>query len=761
MKSSEKITLLPPEQSRGGWAKFISTVTSRIQATENHEHDTECAHQDGESDPCCRRHAVVLPGYGKRDYPFPTPEELLAQCIAYVNALRRAHEEQNGGSLEIGQEELGSESDVGTVRSRKAARRSPFDLIGIPRRSRNGRRRGHHVFNASVMDRAREIMAANKKPAGAASKDKAAAGESETTGVTVEQAGGQGPVLRIAAGTLAHIMHEGRDKAAIARQFDPLRGAVNWALTGMPPQFRPAKYRDTAASLKDQLDNLVSVYRQVLPPLVQWLSAQWPDASEEEMLEAAVAILNEQLAEILMVLSIWTDSFAQRRDGMYTQLEYVHFVVEQALRLFQTGDAAAREEKGIKTHAFHVGDVFMARFSEQGPATIPGGRGPVGAHAIEVPFDEQDVIVLYTPLYTHEFRHDYWFDVASDAENLPDSMTKAVVNALKKADKEGKFKFSSDKLLLGKQAVPMISMITQILAQTLPETDADIAGGFSLTGEAYAYSMLAVFSAFNIRGQNPVAVNRMLRHASVYGVGQQGELVIEPHLPDYIRVYAVAAALELLGFKDAANDVRRLADQAAGIPKPTHIIWKNADPNSKFQFEIKILVEDLKQVLPVVVDAILNAPLPALNGLSTSNMVNWNAKRQAKVDALVKNIVSGSSEIPWEMGDFWATYVAAAVTKAAWVLWTSGNLPPIMVTQTVEALGRQMMDKVKIKFEKMEAEAEAAVAQHPEPEASAPPSANPARESAATAGGDTDDDAEADETSDVDVTANSDGNAKS
>jgi hypothetical protein len=722
--TTPKLKLLAHSDILGLWRKVVHGQSVVAQGAQSEE-TSGCTHKKDETGPCCRRHAVVLPGYGKRDYPFPTPDELLASSIALWNALQREHQSA-GLQLEIGGDEQTEPEAEETPRPRTGQKRSPR-LIALGKGPLHTRRsRNRQWFDDDAWQRARARVAKEKSDEAAQPVSKLI---SDIGGKTTSPT--NGPVLRIAAGTLAHFMHEGRDKAAIARQFDPLRGAVNWALTEMPAKYRPAKYRDTAASLKDQLARLVDVYRQVLPQFVQFLGAQYPKASEEELLEVAVSILNEQLSEILTVLSIWTDSFAQRRDGMYTQLEYVHFTVEQALRLFQTGDASAREEKGIKTHAFHVGDVFMARFSDQGPATIPGGRGPVGAHAIEVPFDEQDVIVLYTPLYTHEFRHDYY----SDVDGLPESLTEAVVNAIQQAAKDGKFKFSSEKIMLGKQAVPTLSLITQVMAQTLGETDADIAGGVSLTGEAYGYSMLATFSAFNIRGQNPVAVNRMLRHSSVYAVGPQGELAIEPHLPDYIRVYTVAAALEKMGFAAEADEFRRLADQASGIPQPTHILWHNIDPDSKYKFEIKIPMDDLKQVVPVVVDAILNAPLPALNGLSTSQMVNWTPKRQEKVDALVQALIQGSSTIPWEMGDFWATYVAAAVTKAAWTLWKSGTLPPVIATAVVEENGRKMMDQVKERFEQMEAEAEASrpVAEEPVTK----PTTDPAHESDATESGDT------------------------
>src|SRR5262249_6002293 len=154
-----------------------------------------------------------------------------------------------------------------------------------------------------------------------------------------------------------------------------------------------------------------------------------------------------------------------------------------------------------------------ARFSEHDPATIPAGRGPVGAHAVEVPHYFRPVLVQQAPLFAHEFRHDLYEDV----EGLKDNSIEAVVNALKAADRAGKFKFTSPTISLGKQKIKTIDLLVQVCAQTLSETDADVAGGILLTGEAFVYCMLSTFAAFNMRGQSPFGVNRLLRHYSVFG----------------------------------------------------------------------------------------------------------------------------------------------------------------------------------------------------------------------------------------------------
>jgi hypothetical protein len=703
--NTNKVKLLKANELPRLWRRVIAGLSQSDQALTcvDTSHGNVCTHPEGEHDNnCCRRHVVILPGYGKRDYPFPTTDELVDGAIAYINALQAAYA-QAGRKLVIG---AGEEGDEPTAEQAQKEFVSFVARLGLPSKLSARHiaisRQMQRVVSGNPLldDETREIIRAG---IGNLPKPK-------VEGVIPTIDGGRAPVtgpeLLVTAGTFSAIMEAGRYKAVIARQFDPLKGAVNWALENMPEKYHP-----TAESLGQQLAKLEEIYAEALPRVIKFLESQNPKASEQDLLDAAVSVLNQQLAEILYVLSIWTDSFAQQRDGMYKQLLYVVFTVEQALAisLGKGEEEVDHSPDGsmIKTHAMHLRDVFMARFAEGGPATIPGGRGPVGAHAIEVPFDEADVLVIFLPLYLHEFRHDFYNDV----EQLAEQLTEAVVEAITKADKAGKFKFSTDKIMLGKQEVPLVSMITQVFAQTLSETDADLGGGVCQCGPAFLYSMMATFSAFNMRGGNAFNMNRLLRSSSYYAIGEQGELAFEPHMPDFMRVFVVADGLRKVGnpgdFEDEAAECESLGDKAGGFPRPTHIVWRNIDPKSRFKFQIKLAVSDLRQVVPVVVDAIMNTPLACLGGKSTTQLVNWTRKRQDKVDALVASLLAGKADIPWEMGDFWAPYVAAAAITAVWAFIKSAELPPMVAVALVEANARQMMDAVKAYHERGRAAAPA------------------------------------------------------
>jgi hypothetical protein len=383
---------------------------------------------------------------------------------------------------------------------------------------------------------------------------------------------------------------------------------------------------------------------------------------------------------------------------MYKQLQAVVFTVEQAFALFETGDLKGdcdhkdgKCRPKLETNKFDVGNVFVARFSSQGPATLPGTRGPIGAHAIEVPHDERNIITLMLVLYTHEFRH----DIFADVKGLAPELKMAVVNALTTAHEEGKFHFTTDTIAFGRNKFPIIEMLAKFSVDTIGEVDADICGGVQSSGPAFLYNMIPTFAAFNTRSQSIFRADRLLRTGSFYELSEQGNqmaLDFLPHPPDYIRAYIVAAALDEIGFHAEAAECRNLADQAVGAPLPQFITW--ADAAGKEKAVIKIAISDIKQIAPVVAKALIRTPLKALGGLSTWDVVNWTPKRQAKVDLLAQNLMRGKSDVPTDKGDIYATYVAAAATLAYWGLVKSG-VRPLHAAKIVEDNALKMIDTVR------------------------------------------------------------------
>ncbi|HEY9775738.1 MAG TPA: hypothetical protein V6C81_18380 [Planktothrix sp.] len=684
---------------------------------------------------CCRHHMKVLPGYGDKNFRFPDDQTLVANALARI-------EKRYGTEAAI--EAAGHEGDSAKSASKSDKAEVEAGLFGhepVKNAHSHGSKpdtTGRGTFRTRGI-----IKAEMKQPIRTGSGirfDRTFVPGLPTHGIVdrqkvitklpdAEQRQMDGTVFLVSS-ALAIIQDQGKNNAIVAELFDPLAGAVNWAREHMP-----AKYQQAIASLSAQLDKLQQLYLAALPRVLAVLAAQNPDVDPKKLEDAAVEVLNEELVQILTVLRIWTDAFAQRRDGMYKQLEAVIYTVETAFKQQTHSDGANAAD--IHTVVFQVGNVFVARFSNQGPATFPGTRGPIGAHAIEVRHDQRNQTALSLVLFTHEFRHDIWADV----EGLAAEETHAVISQVQEAFTKGEFKFSAEKVNFGRNQFDTIDIICKMIADNIGEIDADIAGGVLQSGPAFLYNMVPMFAAYNSEpGADGIfKSNRLIRASSFYELSKEhGQVSLDflPHPPDYIRAYIVAAALEEIGFNAEAEECRRLADQAVGSPLPSYIAWGDVEGKSKAV--IKIAFSDLKQVAPVIARAIIRTKMKSLGGKSMFDIVNWNRHRQDKVDLLTKLLMNGSSELPAEKGDMFATYIAAAATMAFWGLCKSG-VRPLVAAASVEENALKMIFTARDREEAAElAKANVHEAHGPcncgrHPEAAAPAQATPPAAPAAAA----------------------------
>ena len=636
---------------------------------------------------CCRHHMKVLAGYGDRNFKFPDKQTLVNRALAKLEQKYSA-QAANASNDQSEEPKGADETDLfggplGEGKQLTEARPSQASLVPQFRQPIRFERSGVPALGT-------HMIAPNKFQA-------QLPGPGDRTM--------DGTLFLVTSG-LAIIMDDGKYDAIVAERFDPLAGAVNWALEHMEP-----RYQQAIGSLKAQLDQLQVLYKEALPRVLAVLEAQNPDVHPKRLEAAAVEVLDDELVQILTVLRIWTDAFAQRRDGMYRQLRAVTFVVEQAFKLQTQCEASGC----LQTVVFRVGNVFVARFSNQGPATFPGTRGPIGAHAIEVPHDERQMIALMLVLYAHEFRH----NIFADVNGLESEMTHAVISQIQEAFAQGQFKFSSDKIVFGRNKLSTIDLLCKFFADTIGEVDADLAGGVLQSGYAYLINMISTFSAMNAGVNGVMKTNPLLRANSYYQLSTnngQTSLDFLPHPPDYIRAYIVAAALDEIGFKTEADECRRITDQAFGYPLPQYITW--ADVEGKSKTVIKISVEDLKQVAPVVAKAIIRTKLNALGGSCMFDIVNWTPARQAIVDQLVLSVMAGSSEITCDINKVEATYMGPTATLAYWKLVKLG-VRPLVALRSVNENVLKMLDTVREHKEQLEA-AEAAKAQAQSPDAGTP-----------------------------------------
>ena len=231
-----------------------------------------------------------------------------------------------------------------------------------------------------------------------------------------------------------------------------------------------------------------------------------------------------------------------------------------------------------------------------------------------------------------------------------------------------------------------------------PEIDADISGGVLLTGVAFLYLVILSFSAFNARGRTVESTPRLLRTGSYYELvpdEKTGAVALEffPHPPDYIRAHIVAAALDEIGFKAEANECRTLADIACGDPLPEVVKWYDSTGKSKLVIEIP--VADIKAVAPIVAKALIRTPLKSLGNVATGDILNWDKKRQAKVDKLAELLMQGRSDIPESLGDVYATYVAAAAALAYWGAVGAGQRAKLQAVPMIEKNALAMLATIR------------------------------------------------------------------
>lgn len=487
--------------------------------------------------------------------------------------------------------------------------------------------------------------------------------------------------LKRTAEGMASIMGERQLDGLVDGRFGKLVGAVTWAKLHME-----LKYQDCIASLEAQLNTLQQRYREAIPLIVKELTARNPKASKQEIFKAAIQLLDQELSQILTVLSIYTDSFGQYRDGVYaTELRIINFFFMQAFRLNTSVDPdSASGTPQLNTINFSVKDVFLARFAAMGLGTIPGTKGPLRAHALQIPFDMRTILALVLPLMAHEFRHNVFHDV----KGLEEELIKTLKEALEKAydNGNGPLKLSAKVYQLSRRLqVPAIDLLVKVMVDSIGEIDADISGGVLFSGPSYLYNMLLSF---------PAMLGGKLRTSSVYQLVDQENgdkaLVFEPHPPDYIRTHIVAAGLDEIGFPAEAAECRKLSDKAVGeVPKD--ITWSDGD--EKNEMVIRIPVADIIAVAPVVAKALIRTPLAALNGKTTADIINWTQEREAKVRKLVEILKAGKSDVPTD-GSYFATYVGSAATIALWELVHAGGDAKTTVL-AVNANAMKMLETIR------------------------------------------------------------------
>ncbi len=490
---------------------------------------------------------------------------------------------------------------------------------------------------------------------------------------------------------------DGFQAMMIARQFDgyyeerfgDMASLFTWGIANME-----AKYKPVVISLDRQLGKLRNSYEKALPQLVADLAKRNPKAPIMAVMQKAVQLIDKELMQILYVLNVYAESIKQGRDGRFTsELGAVAVFFEDAFNLYTAGDMhctadGSKLPQQLPMENYSVGDVFMPRVTASGLATLPGARGPVGANALQVPFEMLDILMLVFPLLGHEARHNVYHDV----KGLEEESLEVVEKAIRAAHAAGTIKFASDEMEVNGDKVPTIEMVVKLFCEWLGEIDADVVGGVLFSGEAFGDNMIMSFPAMMVRSGKVSSKENLLRNESRYHLVPQKDgsvgLVFEEHPVDFVRVKLVAAALEEIGFAKAGTRLRELADFMVGDTIPTEVIYKDAE--GKEDLVIKFNTADLVAVGPVVAKALIRTPMKSLAGKSNGDLVMWNVHRQTKVVALADNMVKGSSDLPTDHGSIFATYVGSAATNA-FLRLVASKVDPVKAARQVNGLALKMV----------------------------------------------------------------------
>jgi hypothetical protein len=193
-----------------------------------------------------------------------------------------------------------------------------------------------------------------------------------------------------------------------------------------------------------------------------------------------------------------------------------------------------------------VGDIFMPRVTASGLATLPGARGPVGANALQVPFEMLDILMLVLPLLGHEARHNVYHDV----KGLEEESLEVVEKAIRDAHAAGTIKFINEEMEVGDEKVPTLDMVVKLYCEWLGEIDADVVGGVLFSGQAFGDTMSMSFPAMMVRNGKVSEKENLLRNESRFNLHPQKDgsvaLAFEEHPVDFVRVKIVAATEEEL-----------------------------------------------------------------------------------------------------------------------------------------------------------------------------------------------------------------------
>lgn len=276
-----------------------------------------------------------------------------------------------------------------------------------------------------------------------------------------------------------------------------------------------------------------------------------------------------------------------------------------------------------------------------GPYTIPAIKGVTDTAVIVLPREYRSMLGVHVAgVYPHELGHDLIFgDLLRFPQNLRDHILKQDVVAKAMSDR-GIADVSVE--VPGHGKMQKSELFTQLLRAQANENTADM---FGTAIDPNTGLSLAVLLG-SLRKPAPGGKGPgMLETRSMYGrefVDDANPLGIEVHGIDSWRIKTTAETLRQLsnGDKRVVAYADRLDLLADAMRRPgDNYVWANMDQQGQF---VSVPIKEWDAIIPHMVRAQLETPLPSLNGKTLKQVYPDASKTFPRVDALADQMAAAA-----------------------------------------------------------------------------------------------------------------------
>jgi hypothetical protein len=279
-----------------------------------------------------------------------------------------------------------------------------------------------------------------------------------------------------------------------------------------------------------------------------------------------------------------------------------------------------------------------------GPYTIPAIKGVTDTAVIVLPREYQKMLGIHVAgVYSHELGHDLIFgDLLRFPESLRDQVLKQDVVA---AAMKSKGIADVDMEVPGFGKVKKSEFFTKLLLAEANENTADIFGTAIDPNTPLSLASLLGSLRKPLPG-TPEGSRGALETRSMYGsefASKEGNPIgIEPHGIDAWRIKLGAEVLRQLSNHDVK--VTRFADSLDSLSESLRrpgdsYVWASTDIEGKF---VSIPMKEWDAIIPNIVKAQLETPLPALNNKTLRSVYPNVAEIYPRVDSLAEKFATSA-----------------------------------------------------------------------------------------------------------------------